>query len=69
VDKAKQNSVTEQGESATLTPEQRRRAPISEEERELKMAERSALLMQVAAINKYLGITPRCKNCGADIKT
>jgi hypothetical protein len=44
-----------------------RKADVSEAERKLKMAERSALLMQVAAIEEYLGITRRCKECGADL--
>jgi hypothetical protein len=44
-----------------------RRAELSEAERKLKMAERSALLMQLAAIEEYLGIARRCKNCGNDL--
>jgi hypothetical protein len=48
----------------------RKAAPptLSEAERELKEAERNALLMKLAALNKYLGISPRCRTCGADIK-
>lgn len=40
---------------------------LGEAERKLKMAERSALLMQLAAIEEYLDIKRRCKKCGADI--
>jgi hypothetical protein len=42
-------------------------ARLSEAERKLKMAERSALLMQLAAIEEYLGITRRCSSCGNDL--
>lgn len=40
---------------------------LSEAERKLKMTERSALLMQLAALDEYLGLKRRCKSCGEDI--
>jgi hypothetical protein len=53
---------------ATITPPRKADAPrLTEAERKLKMAERSALLMQLAAIEEYLGIARRCKNCGTDL--
>lgn len=40
-------------------------APVAE--RDFWMQMRHSLLMQLAAIEKFLGVPRRCKNCGCDL--
>jgi hypothetical protein len=64
-----QKSSANSASRAKLNTSRKAIAPpvLSEAERKLKMAERSALLMQLKALDEYLGTTRRCRSCGEDV--